>query len=1144
MSSDEESPKSIDKQTTSSKKLLDEQRKKCAETRAGIDSFIDDLSEETTEIVTLAKAQEQKVANFIGTVNSEVDATQNDAVNTFNGIIESYNSVKEWLYSIYDSALKVGFVMIVFITLAYYLYHLYVNAWQVDTTVLSAFLVIPVTALFYFLMRSFKSKIDNRFSVNTQIDQAREKTKVFLKTHMKLNPIIFDSVIHAVDKAKNLGYRTLDAFRTYIPQLDNYYDSLERLDRQELFKRTLSNALVSYGWDLKDDINEYIKNFPPLTNSTQEWLAKASGELSAKLNVPPVFITLIYSDYVGDLETSKNAWSAIKEANIVQTFIKKIVENKLVETEFLDSNSNNFGSIEELVINQEAFSLETFRQLYHHLYFDVAREKLSLINSLRRYQFELSSLGENRIKKFVPKSIDADNRHEGLIKCASIEVNQPAEMVALAFYEQELESTKRNKIWRKLCEVEAKVLRLRFIDYLVEKRLIDIPLHYRKDRAHLLEYIDSKITALENYTLANVNSELNTVFMILEDTKKHILRALTYYNLGIENENIRDNFQSLLQIDDGEQALVDWVSCQLKMSSDIVLLFYFDYIQDEKSQDVFERILQKGLVPELSKTLLENHIISSDSSADIEVDITNLSTIISVQKEFNRKTTQFYFDKCNRLLEYQKEYAKFLSLEKMIENPVTNFARVFEIIRPKINEDLLTLLDVLSLDYMEQNCKGIYGNWTDSVATATLVLLLEQKHDYLVFEACKKASLNIRTVKILYCKISVQESDELNAREKTPLKYIIEKAIKNSDENYEFIAPFKFKLSQGTLYPKISVLVDSVLKDLQTNVKEKQQRLSSMVERITKQVRVFLEGQLNYDITLKSLKMNVVSAYMITTPATRVRVIGKVIGEYLPIVCSEANTTEDFLIISEEITGGKGTRLGIVPFGMSFDAFNERFCKLFKQAVDRYFTAESVKGVQPEDFAANLIRIVPSEAFFKRVVGGLEEEDIESESHPINTIRQLMIARFPSLRNIELVASLKGGDEKPTITMKNLIIDLLDNQSKISLFIESEIRPIIGATKLMDKIESGELDNILVKEFNYTRLSELCTTTYKLSAKGNKSADTVRSRIKKNIESLRGKDDVLSSEQLSFVTESVMIVLQSWGAVIEGFSEEKSWSAL
>jgi hypothetical protein len=715
--------------------------------------------------------------------------------------------------------------LIVFITLSYYLYHLYVNAWQIDATVMSAFLVIPITALFYFLMRDFKAKIDNRFSINTQIDTARGKTKLFLKTHMKLNPSIFEPVTQAVNNAKNLGYKTLDTFRTYIPQLDDYYNSLERLDRQELFKRTLSNSLVSYGWELKDTINEYIKSFPPLTNSTQEWLTESSTELSRKLNIPPVFVTLVYSDYVGDLETSKNAWDIIKRGDIVQTFVKKLIENKVVETEFFDSSSNNFGSIEQLIAKQDVFNLEAFRELYHQFYFDLAQEKLSLIDSLHKYRFDVSNLAENRIRKFVPSSVDIDSRREELIELASVELNEPVEMIALAFFEQELDSAKRNKIWHKLSALESKEMRQKFIEYLIEKQLVDISFQYRKDKNTLLEYLDSKSISIQDFTIPNIKSVFDNNFMTLEDTKKHILRALAYYNLGIESENIRERFQSLLLINDTEQALIGWISGQLKMPSEITELFCLDYAQDERLKEAFETILKIHLTTKLSETLLQKGIISRmDTNSEITVDIKNLTTIIEVQKEFDRKAIQFYFDKCNRLLEYQKEYAMFLANEKMVEVPIINFSRVFEILHPRVNDNPLQLLNAVAADYLEQNCKSDYGEWKESITTAGLVLFLEQKSDYFLFEECKKASLDTKAVKILYYKISVHESDELNAREKTPSKQIIDGTINNISENYEFLTPFKYKLSQGSLYPKISVLVDSVLKDLQTNVKEKPER--------------------------------------------------------------------------------------------------------------------------------------------------------------------------------------------------------------------------------------------------------------------------------------------------------------------------------
>jgi hypothetical protein len=49
MSSDKESSKIADKRTASSRKLPEEQWKKCSETRADIDSFLGNLNSETTK---------------------------------------------------------------------------------------------------------------------------------------------------------------------------------------------------------------------------------------------------------------------------------------------------------------------------------------------------------------------------------------------------------------------------------------------------------------------------------------------------------------------------------------------------------------------------------------------------------------------------------------------------------------------------------------------------------------------------------------------------------------------------------------------------------------------------------------------------------------------------------------------------------------------------------------------------------------------------------------------------------------------------------------------------------------------------------------------------------------------------------------
>lgn len=100
----------------------------------------------------------------------------------------------------------------------------------------------------------------------------------------------------------------------------------------------------------------------------------------------------------------------------------------------------------------------------------------------------------------------------------------------------------------------------------------------------------------------------------------------------------------------------------------------------------------------------------------------------------------------------------------------------------------------------------------------------------------------------------------------------MQEVITKPDLNYEFLVPFRNKLTQGSLYPKIGLLVDSILKDLQISMQEKQERLQAVFRKIRRQIEIFLESQLNYDITLKSLRLNLVSAYMITSPRSRLKV--------------------------------------------------------------------------------------------------------------------------------------------------------------------------------------------------------------------------------------------------------------------------------
>lgn len=577
------------------------------------------------------------------------------------------------------------------------------------------------------------------------------------------------------------------------------------------------------------------------------------------------------------------------------------------------------------------------------------------------------------------------------------------------------------------------------------------------------------------------------------------------------------------------------------------MLFYYDYLQDDRCKDLFAKIKENGQTKVLAKTLLEEKIIAGQRvSFESGYEIDNLSLLLDflAEKEFDRQSIQFLFDKCNRLLDHRKEISDFLSKEGIIGNSETDFSHTFELLQSRLDEDPLPLLITLAIDCIGRDqAAKLEKEWFEPIAISSLAIILEQKGDHLQFEACRKAAADIKTTKILYWRAFMKERDERDGKLATPLKEIVENVIKDQNQKYEFLVPFRNKLSQGSLYPKIGLLIDSTIKELHTIVTEKQERLASVFHKITAHIRIFLDSQLNYDVMLKSLRMNLISAYMITSPRARLSVMSEIVDNYLPRVCNQHaekdDEYKDFLLISDGITGGKGTRLGIVPRGMGFDRFNQRFEILFREAVEAYIKSHMNMTAKPEDFAANLIRIVPSEAFFKRVIGGAGKEDIQSPEHPVNTIRGLVIDKYPVLQNFELIAALKGGEEQPTIAMKKLIVDVLDTKSRIFLFVENEIRPIVGETELLAKMESGEFDKALIEEFNLLRLSDLCLMEYKASLKDTKDSNMILDKTLTLINKLQKNSKTrISHEQTMNLAETIIVALQSWGGVIEGFSGE------
>lgn len=112
-------------------------------------------------------------------------------------------------------------------------------------------------------------------------------------------------------------------------------------------------------------------------------------------------------------------------------------------------------------------------------------------------------------------------------------------------------------------------------------------------------------------------------------------------------------------------------------------------------------------------------------------------------------------------------------------------------------------------------------------------------------------------------------------------------------------------------------------------------------------------------------------------------------------------------------------------------------------------------------------------------------------------------------------------------------------REKVMRGTKEEVRDIIGETGLFGKMESGEFDNQLIQEFKSDNLSALCISVYKAGSKGPAYLDSIVVKMVDFVKKLQKRHwKKLDENQIKLLVDPVIFVLQSWGAIIEGFSGE------
>ena len=264
-------------------------------------------------------------------------------------------------------------------------------------------LVIALPLFLFFRLVIWSLRIQLLGDDKSFLDCLKDSFYSFSEKHVKLK---FDDnrLTQHVSSLGKQTIRMLGTVRGYVPGLDQYYSSQERLRNQQYFIQKLRNALTEYGFPIREKTEQYLSEFGPLTNTEAEWLEKATKDLAVFYGVPAVILKLVYTDYLDDDTERKNAWIEIKKENLLSVLAKVILRSGRIPTEYVEKDLKSYGGIEELIARIDPFNLNGFLVLYNNYYYQFAEEKDALIDALKFYRLNIDPQLEIETKRFVPPS--------------------------------------------------------------------------------------------------------------------------------------------------------------------------------------------------------------------------------------------------------------------------------------------------------------------------------------------------------------------------------------------------------------------------------------------------------------------------------------------------------------------------------------------------------------------------------------------------------------------------------------------------------------------------------------------------------------------------------------------------------------------
>lgn len=391
--------------------------------------------------------------------------------------------------------------------------------------------------------------------------------------------------------------------------------------------------------------------------------------------------------------------------------------------------------------------------------------------------------------------------------------------------------------------------------------------------------------------------------------------------------------------------------------------------------------------------------------------------------------------------------------------------------------------------------------------------------------------------KILYQYVKLTQEKGLGLKS-VFLREVVESVINQEYEDYALLSEFESQLANGWLYSSLGELLTARMEGIKEQIR-KADLLEKALDKVKHAVKDFINAELQEDYILLLLNSQLISAYLITTTSRKPAIKGIIDGALVDLcqrLAKDNPMYKKFLLLESEerVTGGRYTRVGLVPPKMTFEEFSETFHRLFTKASENYVSLHDLRD-RIEDYSAHLIRIFPSGVAFKLVKGGIPAFGAKIDPlHPVHVIKKLMIEKLGLISNLEFIASLKV-EEPRTIAMKSVITTIINTKTSTYLLTKQAIGSVLSShSGLLKNMKNRAFDAILISRSGCDTLSELTIRTHRNYERASPEEKAILRKkffenVKELVSSYRSR---LDPDELHLLSNAIFTMLNEIGTIL------------